>query len=253
MLRLGRHVPPIDGGGDMRKRLVVALLLVVVAIVLGSTVFRDQIVSAATTPFQNVVVTNTSTNPVQVHQVGTSTTSVSGTVGIDPNQNTVNLGSSGNTVKLDPNGNTVNLDSTDAANLANLESDLGVLKFDNSGNLETTAQTASPGAVTQQCMNGGITSAFSITHNTDNDPLCSGQDFYATSITASGMDDDMFIDFLYKGNIVLDLPGGSSNGANTYQLDLTHPIHVDEIDATCHNGIQNCNFSLAVLGNSTGN
>lgn len=237
----------------MRKALIPAVVLVVTAIVLGSTVFREQVVNAATTPFQNVVVTNTSTNPVPVHQVGTATTSVSGTVGIDPNQNTVNLGSGGNTVKLDSNANTVNLDSTDSTNLANVESDLGNLKFDGSGNLETAAQTASPGAVTEQCLDGGITSAWSITHNSDNQPLCSGQDFYATSITASGMDDDMFIDFLYKGNVVLDLPGGSANGANSYQLDLSHPIHVDEIDATCHNGLTSCDFSLAVLGNSTGN
>ena len=89
----------------MRKALIPAILLVVAAIVLGSTVFREQVVSAATTPFQNVVVTNTPTNPVPVKQVGTSTTSVTGTVGIDPSQNTV---------KLDSNGNTVNLDSPTA-------------------------------------------------------------------------------------------------------------------------------------------
>jgi hypothetical protein len=227
----------------MRKALIPAILLVVTAIVLGSTVFREQIAHAATTPFQNVVVTNTPTNPVQVQQVGTSTTSVSGTVGIDPNKNTV---------KLDPNGNTVNLDSTDATNLASVENDLGKLNFDSSGNLETTAQTASPGAVTEQCTNGGF-SSWSIAHNSDNYPLCSSQDFYATSITASGMDDDMVITFLYKGNTVLDLQGASASGADSYQLDLTHPIHVDEVDASCDNGIQNCDFSLAVLGNSTGN
>ena len=127
----------------MRKALIPAFLLVVTAIVLGSTVFREQVVSAATTPFQNVVVTNTSTNPIPVTQVGTSTTSVSGTVGIDPSKNTVKLDSGGNTVKLDSNGNTVNLDSTDAANLANVESKLANLNFDSGGNLETAAQTAS--------------------------------------------------------------------------------------------------------------
>ena len=83
----------------MRKALIPAFLLVVAAIVLGSTVFREQVVNAATTPFQNVVVTNTSTNPVPVKQIGTSTTSVTGTVGIDPSKNTVKLGSDGNTVQ----------------------------------------------------------------------------------------------------------------------------------------------------------
>ena len=225
----------------MRKPLIAALLLVVAAIVLGSTLFREQIVHAATTPFQQVVVQNTSTNPVPVTQVGTSTTSVTGTVGIDPGQNTV---------KLDSNGNTVNLDSTDSGHLANIESDLGNLKFDGSGNLETTAQTASPGAVTEQCTNGG-SSGWGVFGN--DVALCSNQDFYATDVTASGMDDSLAIDFLYKGNIVLELLGSGVNGAASYQLDLTHPIHVDEIDASCNNGIQECDFSLAVLGNSTGN
>src|SRR5436309_2520378 len=113
----------------MRKALIPAFLLVVVAIVLGSTVFREQVVSAATTPFQQVVVQNTSTNPVPVTQVGTSTTSVSGTVGIDSSKNTVKL------------------DSTDSGHLANIDGAVGKLNFDGSGNLETTAQSASPGAV----------------------------------------------------------------------------------------------------------
>jgi hypothetical protein len=228
----------------MRKALIPASVLVVAAIVLGSTVFREQIARAATTPFQQVVVQNTSTNPVPVKQIGTSTTSLTGPVGIDPNQNTV---------KLDSGGNTVNLDSTDSGHLANIESDLGHLQFDGSGNLETTAQTASPGAVTEQCTSGGGSSAWDITHGSEDFPLCSNQDFYATDITASGMDDNMVIDFLYQGNNVLELTGSGVNGADSYQLDLTHPIHVNEIDVSCNNGLTDCNFSLAVLGNSTGN
>ena len=113
------------------------------------------------------MVTNTSMNPVPIQQDRHVKANVSGTV---------------------------NLDSTDSGNLSTIESDLGNLKFDTSGNLETTAQTASPGAVTGQCTNGG-SSGWIITHGTENHPLCSGQDFYATDITASGMDDNMAIDF----------------------------------------------------------
>ncbi len=235
----------------MRKALIPAFALVVAAIVLGSTLFREQIVNAATTPFQNVVIQNTSTNPIPVQQVGTSTTSVSGTVGIDPSKNTVKLDSGGNTVKLDSNGNTVNLDSTNSSRLASIESALANLKFDSAGNLETSAQTASPGAVTQQCTNSG-TNSWSITHGSEGQPLCSGQDFYVTDITGSGMDDNLLVDFMHNGNTVLELTGSGNNGADSYQLDLTHPIHVDEIDASCNNGLTNCNFTLAVLGNSTG-
>ena len=83
----------------MRKALIPAFLLVLVAVVLGSTVFREQVVSAATTPFQNVLVQNTNTNPVPVQQVGTATTSVSGTVGIDSSKNTVKVASPGPVVQ----------------------------------------------------------------------------------------------------------------------------------------------------------
>jgi hypothetical protein len=208
----------------MRKPLIAAFLLVAIAVVLGTTVFRAQIVNAAPPPppSKPVVVTNTSTNPVPIQQIGTSTANVSGTV---------------------------NLDSTDSGHLANIENDLGNLKFDDSGNLKTTAQTASPGAVTEQCSDGG--SSGWIIHG--DLTLCSGQDFYATDVTASGMDDNMVLDFMYQGNVVLELLGSGINGADSYQLDLTHPIHVDEIDESCNNGSSACDFSLAVLGNSTGN
>ena len=210
----------------MRKPLIAAFLLVAIAVVLGTTVFRAQIVNAAPPPppSKPVVVTNTSTNPVPVQQIGTSNANVSGTV---------------------------SLDSNDATNLANVEGDLGNLKFDSSGKLETTAQTASPGAVTEQCTDGG-SSAWSITSGSEDFPLCSSQDFYATDVTASGMDDDMVINLMHDGKSVLELTGSSASGADSYQLDLTHPIHVDEIDVSCNNGSSDCKFSLAVLGNSTG-
>lgn len=220
----------------MRKALIPAFLLVVAAIVLGSTVFREQIAHAATTPFQNVVVQNTSTNPIPVQQVGTSTTSVSGTVGINPSENTVNLG------------------STDSGHLANIDSAVGNLKFDSSGNLKTTAPMSSPGAVTQHCQsNGGKgISQFDVGFGNFLTPICQ-EDFYVTDITASGMDDNLIVEFVYQGNDVFELRGGSADGADSYQVDLTHPLHVDEIDAACDNGSTDCNFSLALLGNSTGN
>src|SRR6516164_6354037 len=116
----------------MRKALVPAFLLVLGAVILGATVFREQLVQAAT-PFQNVVVTNTSTNPIPVQQQGSS--SVTGTVGIDPTKNAV---------KLDPGGNTVNLGSTDSGHLANIDSAASRLSFDGNGNLKTAAQVAPP-------------------------------------------------------------------------------------------------------------
>lgn len=223
----------------MRKPLIPAFLLVLGAVVLGSTVFRDQIVSAATSPFQQVVVQNTTTNPVPVQQVGTATTSVSGTVGIDSTKNTVSL------------------DSTDAANLANVESALANLKFDGSGKLETAAQTAAPGTVAEQCLNHDNSPANSIwslpTDNSIDQTLCSGQDFYLTDLTAAGMDDNLVISFLDGNTQVLDLEGsGIFGGATDFQMDLTHPVHVTDVKAFCANASSNCNFTLLLLGNSTG-
>lgn len=226
----------------MRKALIPAFLLVATAIVLGSTVFREQIAHAATTPFQQVLVQNTDTNSVPVHQVGTSTTSVSGTIGIDPGKNTV---------KLDSAGNTVSLDSTDAANLANVVSDLDNLQFDSSGNLETSAQTASPGAVKEQCLNSGLISGWSINNDDTEHTLCT-DDVYATSVSGTAMDDALQLNFYLNGNLVLNLEGSGDGGADSYQLDLSHPLHFDKMTATCANASVNCNFNLVVLGNSTG-
>src|SRR5262245_4981329 len=85
----------------MRRALLPAFLLVLGGVVLGATVFREQSIHAAT-PFQDVVITNPPTNPVQVQQTGTS--SVSGTI------------------KLDPAENTVSLDPTDSSHLAGIAS-----------------------------------------------------------------------------------------------------------------------------------
>jgi hypothetical protein len=228
----------------MRKALIPALLLVVTAIVLGSTVFREQIAHAATTPFQQVLVQNTSTNPVPVAQIGTSTTSVTGTVGIDPSHNTV---------KLDSGGNTVSLDSTDGTNLAHVESDLGKLKFDSSGNLETTApQGAAPSVVQQQCSDGGEDSSlWVVDYNSTGDVNCG--DFFVYEITASGMDDNVVVDLEQQGSVVYELRGGNADGTDRYQIDLSHPIEMDSVHVDCKNGFPSmCRFSLALIGNATG-
>jgi hypothetical protein len=218
----------------MRKALIPAFLLVLGAVVLGSTAFREQLVNAATTPFQNVVVTNTPTNPVPVQQVGASTTSVSGTVGIDPAKNTVNLG------------------STDGGRLASIANAVGKLKFDSGGNLETTAQAAAPGAITQHCLMIAVPSNWDVDNDGQSHTLCT-DDFYVTDITAAGMDDNLELDFYYQGDLVLDLNGSSHGGADSYQLDLTHPLHVDKVVGGCGNTSTDCDFNLALLGNSTGN
>ena len=54
-------------------------------------------------------------------------------------------------------------------------------------------------------------------------------------------------------NFVLDLNGSSHGGADSYQIDLSHPLHIDQIVGSCGNVSTHCNFNLELLGNSTGN
>jgi hypothetical protein len=219
----------------MRKALVPAFLLVLGAAVLGATVFREQLVHAATTPFQQVLVQNTSTNPVPVQQVGTSTTNVSGTVGIDntstnpvPVQQvgtsttnvsgTVGIDPSNNTVKLDPSNNAVTLGVTPVTALCRggFQGDLGGI-----------------GAGQQK-------------------KLCSTSGSWDIStIVAQGMDDNVDVDF-YDGtnNLVLELNGGGADGTSVYQLNLPRPLRATEVWASCYNLVTNCGFTLNVLGTS---
>src|SRR5262245_49948691 len=55
----------------MKRAILVGLLLVVVSAVLGATVLREPIATAAA-PITNVLVTNTATNPVPVREVSPS-------------------------------------------------------------------------------------------------------------------------------------------------------------------------------------
>jgi hypothetical protein len=118
--------------------------------------------------------------------------------------------------------------------------------------MKTTTQPATPGQVTDRCLDGGIESVWSVPNDSKFHTLCTN-DFYATDITGSGMDDNIGLFFYYQGDLVLVLNGSSNSGSDSYQLDLTHPLHVDQIDGVCGNASTNCDFNLVVLGNSTGN
>jgi hypothetical protein len=62
-------VPSQPQGGEMRKAIIPALLLVLVSVVLGATVFREQVAHAASN--LNVFVTNDAAHPVPVREQGT--------------------------------------------------------------------------------------------------------------------------------------------------------------------------------------
>src|SRR5262245_2650643 len=56
----------------MRRKtpLLIALFVVVVGAVLGATVLREPLAAAATTPFQNVVVVNSASQPIPTQVTG---------------------------------------------------------------------------------------------------------------------------------------------------------------------------------------
>lgn len=66
----------------MIRKVVLGVLLVVVAAVLGATVLREPIAVAAA-PIQNVIVGNTTANPVPVTQQGTANVAVTGTANVN--------------------------------------------------------------------------------------------------------------------------------------------------------------------------
>jgi hypothetical protein len=96
----------------MRRSLVVALLLVVGA-ALGATVLRDPLAEAAS-PFTNVIVGNTTANPVPVVQQGTGNVNVTNQTLPVHEQGTVPASQSGTwTVGLDGTPGVTSADETD--------------------------------------------------------------------------------------------------------------------------------------------
>lgn len=67
----------------MRRLIAFATLALLIGLVLGGTVFRNDI-AQATALAQAVTVANTSANPVPVHEQGTADVTVNGTVAVAP-------------------------------------------------------------------------------------------------------------------------------------------------------------------------
>jgi hypothetical protein len=248
----------------MRKALVPAFLLVLGAVILGATVFREQLVHAATTPFQNVVVTNTPTNPVNVQQQGTADVNVTNSTVPVHEQGTATVTG---TVGLDPAGNTVNLGTTDRgrldtanAHLAAIDAATGQLSFDGSGNLKTAPQgtqtvhidntslpVSGPAPMQTLYENDGFTVS------NDNSPHTVdsvGQTVYADYIEVGGLTGDQQV-FFYDGSTPeLVLLGSVNKGQDTYVLTPTHPVAFDSIQAVCANA-SDCQIGMSISGTTS--
>jgi hypothetical protein len=199
----------------MRKALIPAFLLVLGAIVLGATVFPEQLARAAK-PIDQVFVTNTSTDPVPV----------AGTVGVDPAKNTVNLG------------------STDSGHLANIDAATGKLAFDSGGNLKTVSASSEPAVATK------FEDDF-VAGNDGDRPSTSFATIDATSIVIHAFGHVNGIFFSSNGTNVLTLFGGSFsgpgdiNGGADVVVPLTTAIPIDKVTAACDLGTCEVWFSIA--------
>jgi hypothetical protein len=229
----------------MRRILVIAALLGV-GVLLGATGLGGTIADAAT-PFTNVIIGNTSTNPVpvteqnldsgnvRVHEEGTAT--VAGTV---------SLGSA------DSN----NLDAA-ATNLSRIDAAASKLAFDGSGNLKVSSQgtqtvhvdntslaVSGPAPMQSLFADEGISvTNDNATHTIDSHNAT----LYADFVALGGLEGTSAVFFMNGTTPDLVLDGPVGHGQDSYVLNLTHPVPYDSIQVFCSNPTP-CKLGLTVSG-----
>ncbi|MGN6800050.1 MAG: hypothetical protein ACTHKS_18065 [Gaiellaceae bacterium] len=229
----------------MRRTLVIAALLGV-GVLVGTTGLGSTIAGAAT-PFTNVIIGNTSTNPVpvteqnldngniRVHEEGTA--NVAGTVA---------LGST------DSN----NLDSA-ATHLSRIDTAASKLAFDGSGSLKVSPQGTQTvhvdnsslqvsGLAPMQTLfaDEGITvTNDNATHTVDSH----SQTLYADFVSLGGLEGTSAVFFVNGTTDTLVLDGPVGHGQDSYVLNLTRPVPYDSIQVFCSNPTP-CKLGLSVSG-----
>jgi hypothetical protein len=232
----------------VRRAIFWAFLLLLGSLVLGATVFHDQIANAvASAP---VTETNVDANGfIRVHEQGTA--NVTGTFNLSQAANTVKIDSSANTVAL----SSVDRDKLDGANthLSHIENATGKFNFDPDGNLKTSSLPPAP--ATKHYFPGSLTPQI-VTNDGQDHTLMFPSEVNASLIIAEGTDDELEMEFKNGGCqdfscITLWLHGGSSifdGGSNDFHLALTQPIPMDRVTFNCGNSSTNCRFNLEVIG-----
>ena len=229
----------------MRRILVTASLLGA-GVLLGATGLGGTLADAAT-PFTNVIVGNTSTNPVpvteqnldngniRVHEEGTA--NVSGTV---------SLGTT------DAN----NLDAA-ATHLSRIDTAASKLAFDGGGNLKvdpqgtqtvhvdnTSLQVSGPSPMQTLFADEGITvTNDNATHTIDSH----NAKLYADFVALGGLEGTSAVFFMLGSTAQLVLAGPVGHGQDSYVLNLTHPVTYDSIQVFCANPTP-CKLGLSVSG-----
>jgi hypothetical protein len=224
------------------RRMLAAVLLLGAGALLGVTT-----IAGADTPFANVIIGNTSANPVpvkeqnldngnlRVHEEGTAT--VAGTV---------SLGST------DAN----NLDAA-ATHLSRIDTAASKLGFDGSGNLKVSPQGTQtvhvdnsslkvdgPSPMQSLFADEGIT----VTNDNANHTIDShNATLYADFVALGGLEGTSAVFFMNGSTPDLVLDGPVGHGQDSYVLNLTRPVAYDSIVVFCSNPTP-CKLGLTVSG-----
>ena len=207
----------------MRKALIAAFLLVVAAIVLGSTVFREQIVSAATTPFQNVVVTEHEheSGPGQAGRHVDDERERHGRHRPEQEHRQARLATATRSTSTRPTADTSRTSRTTSATSGSTAAGTSRRPRRRHRRAQSRTRAYRTTVVGRMEREQRRHAPHDLLRKTSTSPTS----------RRLGMDDDLGLTFLYKGNVVLVLWGADRRRSGSYQMDLTHPIHVDEIQA----------------------
>jgi hypothetical protein len=221
----------------MRRALIPAFLLLLGSTVLGATVLREPLASAATSISSlaaggsaPVTEQNVDTNGnIKVHEQGVAN---------------VNLTSAGQGA----------LDNANA-HLASIDAQTSKLNFDGSGDLKTAPQ----GTQTVHVDNSSLATsqpAATKSFGQSVDISAGDQQFIgfggvvnASLIIVAGADDSVFVDFrnAFGGNILV-LRGSGEDGTDQYELPSSQPIATTGVNFDCRNLIEDCKLSFQVVG-----
>lgn len=194
-----------------RPSMIASVLLICLGVILGTTVFRDDIARAAgMAGSAPVLVVNTPAQPVPV--IGT-----------------VNLGTTGNTHLADIDTQTAGIDEQTEK-----------LTFDADGNLKTTPQGLPPAA------GGTCWRRFTVAAGEGAFMDCTDLD--ASLLFVGGADDEVRITFWDGGVGRMVLFGSGSDGSAQWQLPLSQPLHITGFGVECTNEVQDCGLLVGATG-----
>jgi hypothetical protein len=231
---------------DRMKRLALtAILTLLGAVVLGATVFRDQMAQATglagTAPVseQNV----DSHGLIRTHEQGTADVNVTNSSLQISGTPSVKLDSSGNTVKLDPSNNTVNLGTGDSSKLSATNAKLDALntKVDDV-NTRLSAIQANTAAEAPVADWHFYTSITGLGHFQTTDPISFGGTHDVSLISIeTAFDHDNVRVFLITATGTVMVIANIQSGERAFPV----PIRATGIQFECANAIESCNIDAA--------